>query len=516
MRCLPFLLLSSFSFSTIAAGFSNPLSREHLLIRKREQLLRSHHSTRVDHRDLNTTRRAASRYANTKAKRFHVNGKTIPEVDFDVGDSWSGLLPISSDPGETRKLFFWYFPPSAQGNENDLIFWTNGGPGCSSLEGFLQENGPISWQWGQAKPTPNPNSWTNLGHMLWVEQPIGTGFSQGIPSIHDETELAAQLVGFMQEFLEIFSELKGKNFYLAGESYAGLYVPYIADFIYSNPDLLDLKVQGIWLGAPVLTQDVVAIQAPAVNFVHKYENVFAFNQSFLAHIDQVADACHYTSYLSKFLTYPPPPAPFPLPGTSIEADPGCDVYSQIIEAALLLNPAFNIYRIFDMPPVLWDVLGFPGTFPQVQVNPVYFNRPDVKAAIHAPTQVQWTECGAVPSVFVAPGDTSPPATASGALSRVIEHSARTVIVSGLADFVVLSEGTRIAIQNMTWSDQQGFQNAPSPDSFILDGAGAIGTVQSERGLTLYEVAITGHMVPQFNPPAAFQSMQYLLGVRNNP
>jgi len=72
------------------------------------------------------------------------------------------------------------------------------------------------------------------------------------------------------------------------------------------------------------------------------------SQSFLAQIDQIATTCNYKSYLEKFLTYPPLPAPFPLPGTSVEADPGCDVYTPIIEAALALNPAFDIYRIFDM------------------------------------------------------------------------------------------------------------------------------------------------------------------------
>ena len=72
------------------------------------------------------------------------------------------------------------------------------------------------------------------------------------------------------------------------------------------------------------------------------------SQSFLAQIDQIADKCSYNSYLKKYLTYPPPPAPFPLPGTSTEADPGCDVHDETIGAALLLNPAFNVYRIFDM------------------------------------------------------------------------------------------------------------------------------------------------------------------------
>jgi hypothetical protein len=83
--------------------------------------------------------------------------------------------------------------------------------------------------------------------------------------------------------------------------------------------------------------------------LHNFGSHPAFaSQSFLAQIDQIADKCNYNSYLKKFLTYPPPPAPFTLPGTSVEADPGCNVYKEIIGAALLLNPAFNIYRIFDM------------------------------------------------------------------------------------------------------------------------------------------------------------------------
>lgn len=34
----------------------------------------------------------------------------------------------------------------------------------------------------------------------------------------DENDLAAQLVGFMQQFLEVFSELNGKKLYITGES----------------------------------------------------------------------------------------------------------------------------------------------------------------------------------------------------------------------------------------------------------------------------------------------------------
>lgn len=63
--------------------------------------------------------------------------------------------------------------------------------------------------------------------------------------------------------------------------------------------------------------------------------------------------------MDKYLTYPPPSGPFPLPGSSVEFDTGCDVWGDIVAAAITLNPAFSYYRIFDMYPVLWDVLGFP-------------------------------------------------------------------------------------------------------------------------------------------------------------
>ncbi|KAI0922172.1 hypothetical protein AcW2_006944 [Taiwanofungus camphoratus] len=448
-------------------------------------------------------------FINPRASEFYVDGSGIPLVDFDVGPSWSGLLPISNRRDETRLLFFWFFPPGPQGSLDDLIFWTNGGPGCSSLEGVLQENGPFSWSLGQAKPTPNEQSWTNLSSILYVEQPVGTGFSQGIPNIKNEDDLAIQLVGFMQQFLEVFSELKGKTLYLTGESYAGTYIPYIANYIYDNPDLLDLNLKGFWISDPSISWDVVQEEIPAVSFVHKYLNVFSLNQTFTAQIDATAAQCGYTDYFEEYVSYPPKGL-LPLPGTSIYADPGCDVWDAIFSAALIVNPAFNMYRIFDTWPILWDVLGFPGSFPQTQVSPLYFNRDDVKRAIHAPLDVDWTECSNI-NVFP-DGDASLPPVFT-VLPAVIEKSERAVIVHGLADYILIAEGTRIAIQNMTWNGLQGFQTPIQNDSFIVDGVGALGTAHSERGLTYFEVELSGHMVPQFSPVAAFQIMEYLMGFR---
>ncbi|KAI0254184.1 Alpha/Beta hydrolase protein [Lactifluus subvellereus] len=453
-------------------------------------------------------------FSNPKASHFYVDGRTIPLVNFDVGPSWSGLIPISSAPGETRKLFFWLFPPGPEGSLDDLIFWTNGGPGCSSLEGSFQEHGPFTWPTGTALPTQNEWSWTNLSSVLYVEQPIGTGFSQGTPTARNENDVAAQLVGFLQQFLKIFSELRGKKFYLTGESYAGMYVPYIANYIYEHTtkSTLDLDLQGIWINDPVIGWDVVQGQIPAVGFVHKYEHVFAFNKTFLAHLDSVAAACHYADYVEKHVKYPPHGL-LPLPGKSTESDPGCDVWDEIFNAALLVNPAFNIYRIFDMWPILWDVLGFPGSFFQTQVSPLYFDRADVKAAIHAPADVQWVLCS---NVDVFPhGDASLP-SAFTVLPNVIEKSKRSVIVHGLADFILIAEGSRIVLQNMTWAGKQGYQTPIADDSFVVDGVGALGNMHFERKLAYIEVSLAGHMVICFSAQAALQIMKFLMGFRDTP
>ena len=106
---------------------------------------------------------------------------------------------------------------------------------------------------------------------------------------------------------------------------------------------------------------------------------------------------------------------------------------------------------------MWDVLGFPGSFFQTQ-SPIYFDRPEVKAAIHAPMNVTWSECS---NIRVFPrGDASlPPAVT--VLPNAIEKSERSVIVHGLADFILIAEGTRITIQNMTceWLREEGAHGA---------------------------------------------------------
>lgn len=150
---------------------------------------------------------------------FVVNGTGIPEVDFDVGESYAGRLPISQQANDTNLLYFWFFPSTNPAASKEILIWLNGGPGCSSLEGLLQENGPFLWQYGTFKPVANPWSWHRLTNVVWVEQPIGTGFSSGQVTARSEEDVAAQFLGFWQNFVTSFA-MEGYKVYISGESYA--------------------------------------------------------------------------------------------------------------------------------------------------------------------------------------------------------------------------------------------------------------------------------------------------------
>jgi carboxypeptidase D len=51
--------------------------------------------------------------------------------------------------------------------------------------------------------------------------------------------------------------------------------------------------------------------------------------------------------MEKHVTYPPEGL-LPVPSAILEGDQDCDVWNEIFNAALLVNPAFNMYHIFDM------------------------------------------------------------------------------------------------------------------------------------------------------------------------
>lgn len=350
---------------------------------------------------------------------------------------------------------------------------------------------------------------------VWVEQPVGVGFSQGVPTATNEDEVAQEFLGFFENFVDTFA-LQGKNVYVTGESYAGYYVPYIAGAMLDKKDKEYFNVKGTMIYDPVIGNEELQTDVVAVPYVDKWAGLFSLNESFTAEIHKSYESCGHKDYVEKYLAYPPPAGSFPDPANSTTGT-GCDLWTQIANAVFLTNPCFDYYQIATTCPVLWDVLGFPGSFDYLPAgSEIYFNRTDVQKAINAPIQ-EWSEC--VNDVLTT--DTSAPSSWS-VYPSVIERSERTVLAHGNLDYVLIDMGARLAIQNMTWGGKQGFQEEPGKDKFYvpyhpdasqetLAAAGEMGIVHTERGFTWVETYLSGHMVPQYQPSAAYRQLEYLLG-----
>ena len=285
------------------------------------------------------------------------------------------------------------------------------------------------------------------------------------------------------------------------------------------------NVNGMLIYDPSISAGALSEDITAVPFVDHHRNLFPFNDSYVDHIHHVDKKCGYAALRHKHLTYPPSGnLPRTLPGIDPktgEALPGCDtLWNDILNAVSELNPCFDLYQVATTCPLLWDVLGFPGSFDYLPEGAsIYFNRRDVKEAINAPVDVDWAECSVDP-VFVNNTDLSD-ASGNTVLGGVIDRTKNVIIGHGDLDYVLIANGTLMAIQNMTFGGQLGFQKPPTEPFYVpyhhagakatLAGAGIFGSTITERGLTFVNVNLAGHMIPQYAPSAAFRHLEVLLG-----
>ncbi|KAI5199758.1 alpha/beta-hydrolase [Aureobasidium subglaciale] len=465
-------------------------------------------------------------YLTNATASFAVNGSGLPEVDFDIGESYAGSMPIGNS--STDSLFFWFVPSTNPSASDEIVIWLNGGPGCSSLGGFFHENGPVLWPAGTYAPVKNTYSWSNLSNIIWIDQPISTGFSTGNATATNEDIVAEQFLGFWHNFMDTF-ELKGRKIYITGESYAGMYAPYIASAMIQHNDTEYYNVNGLMVYDPSIGYDGVISQAPALSFVNQNRNFFPFNSSINAQINNISASCGLDTFMETALTFPPK-GPLPPPPSTFDGIydyENCDIYGLLFTAIFELNPCFNIYQLGAQCPLLFDPLGLPYSYSDIYLPPgysqPYFNRTDVKAAIHAPEDVTWYFClpGEETPFVGGESDTSPPSGLSnGPLQKVIEKTNNVIIGHGTLEFVLFANGTLATLQNLTWNGGQGFSVYPDRDFYVpvhehsmesMAGAGVMGRWVSERGLTFVLTELAGHFLPQGAPSAAYRQLEVLLG-----
>ncbi|XP_072981765.1 serine carboxypeptidase 1-like [Typha angustifolia] len=147
---------------------------------------------------------------------------------------YAGYITVDEDRG--RNLFYYFVESETNPETDPVVLWLNGGPGCSSFDGFIYEHGPFNFESG-GKPGSlprlhlNPYSWSKVSNMIYLDSPAGVGLSYS-NNISDyktgDLKTASDSHTFLLKWFEQYPEFLTNPFYISGESYAGVYVPTLA------------------------------------------------------------------------------------------------------------------------------------------------------------------------------------------------------------------------------------------------------------------------------------------------
>jgi serine carboxypeptidase-like clade 2 len=174
-----------------------------------------------------------------------------PAVTFK---QYAGYVTVDDKSG--RALFYYFVEAETDPDLKPLVLWLNGGPGCSSLGyGALSENGPFHPKGGEL--IRNNYSWNTEANMLYLESPAGVGFSYSNDSSYyigaNDTKTAGDNLIFLLGWYNKFPEYRTRELYLTGESYAGHYIPQLAELILeANRGENIFNLTAIAIGNPLL------------------------------------------------------------------------------------------------------------------------------------------------------------------------------------------------------------------------------------------------------------------------
>ncbi|KAL9626141.1 MAG: hypothetical protein Q9204_007546, partial [Flavoplaca sp. TL-2023a] len=384
---------------------------------------------------------------------------------------------VEVTPEHHGNLFFWHFQNRHIANRQRTVLWLNGGPGCSSMDGALMEIGPYRLK-DKEHLVYNDGAWDEFANVLFVDNPVGTGFSYVDTDsfVSKITEMADQMVQFLEKFFKLFPEYSNNDLYIAGESYAGQHIPYIAKAILER----NAKQKEKWNLSGLL------IGNGWISPVEQYDAYmkFGYQAGLIQGGTDVAKKLE-GMYSECFKTLNQPG------GTDKIDQPLCErILTQMLELTQKDGRCANMYdvRLDDTFPSCG--MNWP---PDLENVTPYLRRKDVIQALHINEEKKtgWQECAGAVSASFHPS--SKPAVAI--LPKILEQ-VPTILFSGDKDLICNHVGTEGLIHNMEWNGARGFELSPGTTAprrdWTFEGEPA-GFYQEARNLTYILFYNSSHM-----------------------
>ncbi|RLV92509.1 Pheromone-processing carboxypeptidase KEX1 [Spathaspora sp. JA1] len=421
--------------------------------------------------------------------------ENIPEDKMPL--MFAGQLPLY--PENNTNYFFWKFSDNKRTeiNHNRTIFWFNGGPGCSSMDGALLEAGPFRINKNE-KVVYNEGSWHHAGDVVFVDQPPGTGFSTADRGhyLHELYQVRDYFLEFMKKFFEMFPDEAQNEIYLAGESYAGQYIPYIADGILTHNEKLTGDEKPYDLRAVMIGNGWISPNEQSLSyFPWSYENglIATTNprwSSILVKVEkcqEIIDKIDTTWNDTEVHDYE-------------VSSTVCDsILNDILQATSENGKCINMYDF-----TLRD------TYPSCGMNwpkelkyvTPFLGKEEVMHDLNLKILRKWHECtGRAGSEFTARN--SVPAV--HLLPRLTEKI-QVLLFNGDRDIICNTMGTLSFLKKLEWGGQKGFGSKDPEEKFdwVYDDQSR-GYIKSARNMTFVNVYNSSHMVP-YDVPEVSRSL----------
>ncbi|KAF3936993.1 hypothetical protein ABW19_dt0209182 [Dactylella cylindrospora] len=411
---------------------------------------------------------------------YRLRGKKVDpsKLGVDPGiKQYSGYL---DDDENDKHLFYWFFESRSNPATDPVVLWLNGGPGCSSLTGLFMELGPSSVK-KDGTLKWNPNSWNNNASVIFLDQPVNVGYSYSGGSVSNTVAAGKDVYALLTLFFEQFPEYSSQEFHIAGESYAGHYIPVFASEILSHKKR-NINLKSILIGNGLtdgLTQ-------------YEYYEPMACGKGGYPAVLSDSDCQGMKSA-------------YPRCASMIS---GCyeseSVWSCVPASIYCNNVMMGPYQrtgtnVYDIRGPCKDTSNL--CYPDLGWIASYLNKADVIEALGAEVD-NYDSCNFdINRNFLFAGDWMKP------YHRLVPDILKEIpvlIYAGDADFICNWLGNHAWTEALEWSGKKDFNSVELGPFKMSDSGKEVGQIKSAKGLTFLRIFQAGHMTPMDQPESSLE------------
>ncbi|KAL1302679.1 hypothetical protein AAFC00_003042 [Neodothiora populina] len=394
----------------------------------------------------------------------------------DKVKQYSGYL---DDDEEDKHLFYWFFESRNDPKNDPVILWLNGGPGCSSLTGLFMELGP-SFVNKKVGLDFNPSSWNANASVIFLDQPVNVGYSYSGGSVSNTVAAGKDVYALMSLFFKQFPEYAKQDFHIAGESYAGHYIPVFASEILSHKKR-NINLKSVMIGNGLtdgLTQyDYYRPMAcgeggwPAVLDEQQCQAM----DNALPRCKSLIESCYNSE--------------------SVWSCVPASIYCNNAMIGPYQKTGQNVYDV-RKPCSGGDLC-----YDELEWISTYLNEDKVMKSLGAEVS-KYDSCNFdINRNFLFAGDWMQPfhRLVPGILEEI-----PVLIYAGDADFICNWLGNLAWTKALEWPGKKDYNKAPYEDLSLLEDDSKIGSIKTSGNFTFIRLHAGGHMVPYDQPVASLE------------